>query len=145
MTIHPAIEPNLEDRNTSRTSASPTISSFTSGDNIPLKASLTSLIELDLTSTQITDEGLKELSGLVSLRKLNLGLTQLTDKGLKDLPSKKSLRKLYLWETAVTDKGLSALSEFEVLSFLDVRSTKVTDKGVRKFNKTFPRCKVNVQ
>ena len=46
---------------------------------------LTSLEELDLSDTQITDAGLEDLKGLTRLEELYLHGTQVTDAGIKEL------------------------------------------------------------
>ena len=57
---------------------------------------------LDLSETQITDAGLKELVGLKNLQTLKLGFTRVTDAGLVTLRALPRLRSLYLWQTDVT-------------------------------------------
>src|SRR5438093_6762019 len=47
---------------------------------------------LDLSFTDLTDAGLKELAGLKSLEMLGIGSTQVTDTGLKELAGLKSLQ-----------------------------------------------------
>jgi hypothetical protein len=64
---------------------------------------------LDLSSTAITDEGLRHLSGLSSLLFLCLDYTQISDRGvayLRDLPC---LNTLYVDGTNVTNEGLRSL------------------------------------
>ena len=62
--------------------------------------------EVDLTSSKITDAGLKELKGLKNLQWLDLTYTQITDAGLKDLKELKALDSLVLHATQITDAGL---------------------------------------
>ena len=52
------------------------------------------VIEVDLSRTQVTDAGLKELVALKNLTTLNLGSTQVTDAGLKELAALKQLATL---------------------------------------------------
>ncbi len=65
---------------------------------------------LDLSETEVTDAGLKELAGLKSLQTLNLSYTLVTDAGLKELAGLKSLQALNLGNTQVTDAGLKELA-----------------------------------
>ena len=51
---------------------------------------------LSLASTDVTDEGLKELAGLKSLQALDLSYTRVTDAGLKELAGLKNLHALNL-------------------------------------------------
>jgi hypothetical protein len=66
---------------------------------------LTPAFGLDLSSTRLTDAGLKELAGLKSLQTLNLYATQVTDGGLKELAGLQNLQTLNLVATQVTDGG----------------------------------------
>src|SRR5437879_11512722 len=43
---------------------------------------LSSLIDLDLASTPLTDEGLEYIGRMVNLRRLSLSYTDITDRGL---------------------------------------------------------------
>ncbi len=55
---------------------------------------------MDLSRTEVTDAGLKDLAGLKSLKRLELGeITTVTDAGLKDLASLEGLRTLNLYST----------------------------------------------
>lgn len=49
---------------------------------------LTTLENINLSFTLVTDSGLKRLSGLTALRSLNLDARQITDTGLANLTSK---------------------------------------------------------
>ena len=66
---------------------------------------------LNLSGTQVTDAGLKELAGLKNLHTLNLNFTPVTDAGLKELADLKNLHTLDLSFTAVTDAGLAELQK----------------------------------
>ena len=66
---------------------------------------------LNLSGTQVTDAGLKELDGLKNLHTLHLGGTKVTDRGLKELVGLKNLHTLDLSFTAVTDAGLAELQK----------------------------------
>ena len=76
------------------------------------------VVELNLSSTEITDEGLMHLKGLTNLRGLDLWRTQITDAGLLHL------------------KGLTKLQN------LDLRDTKVTDAGVAELQQSLPKCAI---
>ena len=86
---------------------------------------------IELTDTNVTDAGLKELASLTNLSSLNLSQTQVTDAGLKELAHFKNLRILHLWRTQVTDAGLTNLAPLTNLYVLDLNSTQVTDAGLK--------------
>jgi Leucine-rich repeat (LRR) protein len=99
---------------------------------------------VDLGSTWVTDEGLKELKDFKNLMELGLdGWPQrdpnkpfiprkVTDAGLKELAAFKKLTTLSLRRTQVTDAGLKELAEFKALSTLYLRQTQVTDVGLKE-------------
>ena len=62
-----------------------------------------------LRDTNITDAGLKELSGLTSLQVLGLGNSQVTDAGVAELAKLKSLQTLFLRGAKVTEVGVAEL------------------------------------
>jgi Leucine-rich repeat (LRR) protein len=86
----------------------------------------------------ITDAGLKYLSGLDNLEILNLDETNITDAGLKYIKNLKSLQELNLSHTKVTDRGIQELSGMKSLRGLVVYKTKVTQKGVDELKKKRP-------
>src|SRR6476659_4556198 len=61
------------------------------------------VVEVHLPTTDVTDEGLKELAPLKNLSILSLGGTGVTDAGLKELAPHKNLTELNLMDTEVTD------------------------------------------
>ena len=67
-------------------------------DVVPLPESAQEITELDLAGTNVTDKGLKQLSGLKSLKMLKLQDTNVTTAGLKELAGLKSLDSLCLSE-----------------------------------------------
>ncbi|MHC4111897.1 MAG: redoxin family protein, partial [Planctomycetota bacterium] len=91
---------------------------------------LTSLQELNLSRTQITNKGLTHLSGLTSLRKLFLSNTQITDAGLAHLKNLTSLQSLCLHDTQVSDAGLAHLKDLTSLQSLCLHDTQVSDAGL---------------
>ncbi len=93
---------------------------------------LTQLQSLSLRYTEVTDLGLKELSGLKQLRSLSLRSTKVTDLGLKELASLTQLQALNLYHTQVTDAGMKELSGLKQLQSLSLGYTKVTDLGLKE-------------
>ena len=87
---------------------------------------------LDLTGSNVTDAGLKELAGLHKLTSLGLAVTQVTDAGLRELAGLSNLATLDLSETKVTDAGMKVLTgRLDNLASLDLSSTLVTDEGFK--------------
>ena len=87
---------------------------------------------LDLQNANITDSGLKELSGFTQLQMLNLSGTHVTDTDLKDLNGLMHLSDLDLSDTDITDTGMAEIDSFSRLRYLDLTGTQVTDAGLKK-------------
>ena len=66
---------------------------------------------LDLTSTKVTDVGVKELTKCRGLQTLHLSGTQVTDAGLKELKNVQGPQTLTIGTTEVTDAGIKELAE----------------------------------
>ena len=98
---------------------------------------------LDLSFTEVTDAGLKELAPLKNLTTLDLGYTKVTNAGLKELAPLKNLTKLYLNRTRVTDAGLNELGPLKNLTTLSLYDTKVTNAGVAELQKALPNCTIS--
>jgi hypothetical protein len=86
---------------------------------------------LDLSRSDVTDAGLKELAGLRNLARLMLVRTPVTDAGLKELRRLNNLTALNLSQTKVTDAGVKELASLKNLATLDVTFTPVTARGLR--------------
>jgi len=91
---------------------------------------LTTIEELNLRGTDITDEELVHLKELKTLRSLSLSGTKITDEGLAEIGELTHLEELYLTNTQVTDNGLEHLKKLEKLGLLFVGETKITDSGL---------------
>jgi hypothetical protein len=83
-----------------------------------------------LTSTGITDEKLKLLSGWKDLRLLDLSGTKITDAGLKHLQDLTRLETLYLPFTAIAGDGFASLQRSGELKRLDLSKTQVGDQAL---------------
>ncbi|GLD69141.1 uncharacterized protein AKAME5_002045400 [Lates japonicus] len=97
-------------------------------------STLSLLLELDLTDyTQVTDQGVKQLSTMTRLKKLSLSNTQVTDAGLPSLRGLQELQELCLDRTAVTSRGVAELIVcLPHLQVLGLASTQVGDTVVRR-------------
>lgn len=108
---------------------------------------LNDLASLDLSCSDVTAAGLKELTALKGLVALDLGSApQVADEGLKELAALKGLTSLSLRHVRrVTDAGLKELVTLEGLKELDLVGTKVTDAGVADLQKALPNCKIKTK
>jgi internalin A len=74
---------------------------------------------------------------------LNLTGTEVTDAGLKELALLKNLTTLELGGPTVTDTGLKELAALKNLTTLKLVFTEVTDTGVKELQKALPKCKID--
>ena len=79
----------------------------------------------------VTNAGLKHLTGLICLQSLTLGGTQVTDEGLRNLEGLSHLRSLSLCGVKVTDSGLDHLRGLTNLRVLELQGTEVRGQGLR--------------
>jgi uncharacterized protein (TIGR02996 family) len=83
---------------------------------------------------EITDDGLRHLSGLTNLLELQLFFTQVTDDGLRHLSGLTNLSTLFLvGSPQITDDGLRHLSGLTQLKDLHLELTEVTEDGIRRW------------
>lgn len=107
--------------------------SFTQANDASLTrlAGVTTLRELSLCGTQITDAGFAHLRNLSNLQVLDLWRCRnFSGEGLARLEGLSSLRRLSLWNTAVTDDALRHLGGLAGLRELDLSHTQITDAGL---------------
>ena len=83
---------------------------------------------LDLSFTQVTDEGVGSMRNLKNLRQLSLERTRVTDNSLDMIASFSELEELDLSGTAVTDAGVAKLARLQNLKVLWLTNTTVTDE-----------------
>ncbi len=94
------------------------------------------LRRLDLSNSQITDQGLKELQ-LQShplLEKLNVANTQITNAGIMYISRMINLRDVDLGFMQISDDELGRLSQIHLHS-LAIHSNRVTDRGLKYLQK----------
>jgi Leucine-rich repeat (LRR) protein len=100
------------------------------------------LRELNLSGCKITDAGVKELAKLSKLRSLDLYATKITDAAMKNLAELSKLESLNLVYTRVTDKGLEELAQMNRLESVKLHKSGVTQAGVAELRKQLPECGV---
>jgi len=88
------------------------------------------LRRLDLSRTEITDEGLRRLASMEGLEYLDVSDTKITDSGLDVLTRMSRLTELRLRSTQITDRGIKMLAKCTNLEYLDLLETKVTYEGL---------------
>src|SRR6476646_10593397 len=87
------------------------------------------IVEVDLTSTWITDDDLARIAGLTELRKLNLSYTKITDLGLEHLRPLRNVTYLNCYYCEyISDGGIAFLKQWTNLEYLNVRGTEVTSR-----------------
>jgi hypothetical protein len=89
-----------------------------------------SLRELDLGFTDVTDESLEKLKDLVELRRLVLTGTAISDAGCGHLAKLTKLEELGLSGTKVSNDGLKGLRELQGLRRLHLDNTSIDDRGL---------------
>lgn len=103
---------------------------------------LPELKALSLSGTTISDAGLEAVSEIKSLRNLDMIIAPITDAGVKHLVNLPALEVLDLTRTRVTDASLKHLEGLKSLRVLRVKDTDVTKDGVAAFRKA--RKEVNL-
>lgn len=88
-------------------------------------------VTFHLSSQDITDASLADLSGISGIVWLNLRGTKITDEGLAHVGKLTGLKRLHLEKTAVTDAGLDHLKSLENLEYLNLYGTQVSDAGLK--------------
>jgi len=87
------------------------------------------LQSLNLTATRVDDAGMEHLRGLTGLEELDLDETQVSDAGLEHLHGLSCLQTLGLAKTRTSDAGLWRLRGLSQLRTLRLSGTRFTDGG----------------
>src|SRR5262249_48678874 len=98
------------------------------GADLPLPKSADEMTVLDLSGTDVTDAGLKQLAKLKNLTKLDLRDTKVTPEGLKRLAPLKKLTLLRLSEGQMSDANLQVLREIGLLLTVSQATVKGDDR-----------------
>ena len=100
-------------------------------------------LELKLSRTSITDEGLKELSGFTNLRRLFIDNTSISDQGIESISGNNDLTYLNLVGTGLTDQGIQYLNQLKQLEEVFLFRTKVSDKGILQLQQSNPSLRID--
>ena len=112
------------------------------GDELcALCAQMPHLARLDLSATQVTEQGLAKLIALAQLRELVLVQTKLGDGAVEPLLMLPALTKVYVWHSGLTPEAVTRLREKKSLS-VDAGDTKTAPalevEGELKFVNELP-------
>jgi hypothetical protein len=94
-------------------------------------AKLPNLEWINLPASQVTDDGISQLSKLEKLRILNLHQTKITDNGLKEIASLPNLELLRFGSPHVSDAGIDQIANVKSLRFLHLIDVPITDAGLK--------------
>ncbi|HJZ92631.1 MAG TPA: protein kinase [Gemmataceae bacterium] len=109
---------------------------------IKLLSGLPHLEKVIVHNSRLTDDGLKALTGLNQLRGLGADGTALTDAGLVHLKAFPALESLGAGVSGVTDTGLKTLAELQTLKWLNLRGATVTADGIQALHRALPECRI---
>ncbi len=106
-------------------------------------AGLRELTSVLLRGTHVGDLCLPSIVKLPDLRVLDLSRTQVTDDGMSALAHQRTLTWLLIMDTAVTDEGVARLEGLSSLQNLTLKGSKVTDKGKARLLEMYPALKID--
>jgi internalin A len=87
------------------------------------------VVEVDLTSTWITDDDLAKIATLSQLSRLNLSYTKISDLGLEHLRPLRNVTYLNCYYCEyISDGGIAFLKQWANLEYLNLRGTEVTSR-----------------
>ena len=96
-------------------------------DDLTTIGKMKTLIELNLSVTNLDDDGFSKLTGLTNLQTLYVAKTALTDTGMGSLNHFVNLKVIGLSAIAIT-KPLTALAELKHLQWVDLSAMEVSDE-----------------
>jgi len=91
---------------------------------------VSTLTDLNLTGTVLTDDALAPLEKMVHLKTLRLNRTGVTDAALRHLAGCKALTVLEVGRGRITDSGLATVSQLPQLVNLNLTGVPITDDGL---------------
>ncbi|HKB01571.1 MAG TPA: protein kinase [Gemmataceae bacterium] len=93
-------------------------------------------------NSRLTDDGLKVLTALKRIRGVGADGTAITDTGLAHLKAFAELESIGVGSPGVTDAGLKTLAELRTLKWVNLRGAKVTANGVKALRSALPECHI---
>lgn len=101
------------------------------------------LTGLDVSGSKISDRGLSELATQRSrLRLLDLSFTQVSDEGLKSVSGLAELRHLSLIGCPITDRGADSIARLSHLREVYLAKTAVSDQAAERLRRALPQCRI---
>ena len=95
-----------------------------------------------LAGTKVRDHELSALLSLSKLERLNLSATNVTDEGVVHLAQVDSLKDLTLGGDSITDQSIPYLLKLHRLERLDIRGSGVSEEGAVRLENGLPNCRI---
>lgn len=108
-------------------------------------ASNPDLEDLDISGTDVTDDGVLHLHKLTELRHLRIKETNLTERGVKRLAFCRALETLNLKCLPMDDEALWALSRLPQLQQIVFYQARFGAEAIRAFRAALPNCEVIIE
>ncbi|MBM3982467.1 MAG: hypothetical protein FJ304_19795 [Planctomycetes bacterium] len=102
----------------------------------------TNLAILDVSLTAVGATGLEVFKDVTTLTDVFLHSTQITNATVAQLAASPGLKSAFLKGTPITDAGLAHLKRCKGLTLLDLKGTKVGPGGIADFAQAVPKCKI---
>ncbi len=105
------------------------------------------LVHLNLPTTRLTDDDLRELASLTRLELLRIGSPLVTDAAVSHLCEPPQLRFLILEDVPITDEGLEPIAELRDLESLYLNgstATGLTDEGISRLLVALPKLHFHI-
>lgn len=101
------------------------------------------LVHLDLSDTDLSDEGLAELQPLLrATQSVNLSRTKITDRSAQILASLFSVRDLFIEGCAMSESGVQTILANPTIRSITVETDKFSDQQIERFKSRNASCKV---
>lgn len=95
-----------------------------------------------LAGTKVRDHELSALLSLGKLERLDLSATNVTDEGVMHLAQVDSLKDLTLGGDSITDESIPYLLKLHRLERLDLRGSGVSEEGAKRLENGLPNCRI---
>jgi len=102
------------------------------------------LVVLDLTQSEVTDQGLETLKKFPNLQSLTLeGSSKITSAGIRHLVDVTSLEKLNLVRVKLDDSAVDFLSKMGGLREVYLYDSQISDEAIQRLKDERPQVFVN--